>query len=205
MSDRQYVFLKSPGVRDRFQDVDLVISCGDLPYYYLESVSNTLRKQLFFVRGNHDPIEEYHSGGVRTFPAGCTDLHQRIVRWKDVIMAGIEGSIKYNNRGQHQYTQTEMWGHVISLVPGLLFNKVRHGRYLDIFVTHAPPWGIHDKDDLTHQGIKAFCWLINNFQPKYHLHGHIHVYHDETQTVTQLNQTQVINSYGFLETDLVLD
>lgn len=205
MSDRQFVYLKSPEVRDKFQDVDLVIGCGDLPYYYLESVSETLRKPLFFVRGNHDPGKEYHAGGVRTFPLGCLDLHRRIVRWNEVIMAGVEGSVRYNNRGQHQYTQSEMWGHVFSLVPGLLLNKLMHGRYLDVFVTHAPPWGIHDKYDLTHQGIKAFRWLIKNFQPRFHLHGHIHVYHEDTQTETRLGRTQVINTYGYRKTDLNLD
>ena len=205
MSDRQFVFLKSPGVRERFQDVDLVISCGDLPYYYLESVSETLRKPLFFVRGNHDPEKEYHAGGFRTFPGGCTDLHSRIVCWNEVIFAGVEGSVRYNIRGLQQYTQSEMWGHVFSLVPGLLLNRLMHGRFLDIFVSHAPPWGIHDKHDLTHQGIKAFRWLVKIFQPKYHLHGHIHVYHDDTQTETQSGVTQVINTYGFREIDLNCD
>jgi Icc-related predicted phosphoesterase len=205
MSDRQFVFLKSPGVRERFKDVDLVISGGDLPYYYLESVSEFLRKPLFFVRGNHDPEKEYHAGGIRTFPGGCTDLHRRIVRWDEAIMAGIEGSVRYNNRGQHQYTQSEMWGHVFSLVPGLFINKLRHGRFLDVFVTHAPPWGIHDKSNLTHQGIKAFRWLIKIFQPKYHLHGHIHVYHTDTQIETQFGRTLVINIYGYRVIDLILN
>jgi Icc-related predicted phosphoesterase len=204
ISDRQFVFLKSPEVRDKFRDVDLVISCGDLPYYYLESLSDTLHKPLFFVRGNHDPEKEYYSGGIRTFPRGCTDLHAQIVRWNDLLLAGVEGSVRYNNRGVHQYTQTEMWGHVLRLVPRLLLNRVLHGRFLDLFATHAPPWGIHDKDNLTHQGIQAFRWLIERFQPKYHLHGHIHVYHDDVQTETRLGNTQVINTYGFREMDLSL-
>jgi len=205
ISDRQFVFLKSPDVGGKFRDVDLVISCGDLPYYYIESLSDTLHKPLFFVRGNHDPDKEYYSGGIRTFPRGCMDLHSRIIRWNNLIMAGIEGSLRYNNRGVYQYTQTEMWSLVIGLVPGMLINKILYGRYLDLFVTHAPPWGIHDKSNLTHQGIKAFRWLIKHFQPKYHLHGHIHVYHDDVQTETRLGDTQVINTYGFRETDLNLN
>jgi Icc-related predicted phosphoesterase len=94
-----------------------------------------------------------------------------------------------------------MWQHVFSLVPGLLVNRLRYGRFLDFFVTHAPPLGIHDMHRLPHQGIRAFRWLLKTFQPKYHLHGHIHVYRDTTQTETRLGNTLVVNTYGFLETE----
>jgi Icc-related predicted phosphoesterase len=202
MSDRRFVFLNSPGVREGFKDTDLVISCGDLPYYYLESVSEILGAPLFFVRGNHDPEKEYHAGGARTQPAGCTDLHCRIVGWNQLIMAGVEGSIRYSPRSRYQYTQGEMWQQVFTLVPGLLLNRLRYGRFLDLFVTHAPPWGVHDGPDIAHQGIKAFRWLVLNFHPRVHLHGHIHVYHDDTQTETALGGSRVINTYGFQEIEL---
>jgi Icc-related predicted phosphoesterase len=77
-------------------------------------------------------------------------------------------------------------------------------RYLDIFISHAPPWGIHDQPDLPHQGIKAFRWLIETFQPRYHFHGHIHVYRKDQQTATQLGRTTVLNTYGYLETQVDL-
>jgi hypothetical protein len=75
-----------------------------------------------------------------------------------------------------------------------------YGRYLDIFISHAPPWGIHDQPDLPHQGIKAFRWLLETFRPRYHFHGHIHVYRQDVQTVSQYLSTTVINTYGFAET-----
>jgi len=204
ISDRQFVFLKSPEVETQFEQVDFVIGCGDLPYYYLEAVSETLHKPLFFVRGNHDQVKEYHANGVRIAPRGCFDLHRRVIHWQGIIIAGVEGSVRYNNEGQYQYTQGEMWEHIFSLAPRLILNKLLRGRYLDIFVSHAPPWGIHDKADLTHQGIKAFRWLIKIFQPKYHFHGHIHVYQLDTQTETRAGGTQVINAYGYRETELDL-
>ena len=73
-----------------------------------------------------------------------------------------------------------MWAFAISMVPALLVNKIRYGRYLDIFISHAPPWKIHDMEDLAHHGIKAFNWLIQVFKPLYHFHGHIHVYRSDT-------------------------
>ena len=192
ISDKKYKLIHSPQVRERFPDVDFVIACGDLPYYYLEYIFETLEVPLFFVRGNHNHLEEFHAGGVRRFPKGCFDLHRRVRRWNGVSMAGFEGSLQYNNRGYYQYTQNEMWWNVFSLIPGLLLNKLKYGRYLDLFVTHAPPWEIHDQKDRTHQGIKAFRWLLQTFQPRYHFHGHIHVYKPNMITETQVGNQWLI-------------
>jgi Icc-related predicted phosphoesterase len=113
-----------------------------------------------------------------------------------LLLAGIEGSLNYN-QGRYQYTQTEMWMMIFAMVPRLLINRLLYGRYLDIFVTHAPPWHIHDKEDLPHQGIKAFRWLIEVFKPGYALHGHIHIYQQYDTTETVLGATRVINTYGY--------
>ena len=92
-----------------------------------------------------------------------------------------------------------MWFFVFNLIPKMMFNKLRYGRFLDIFITHAPPWKIHDEEDLPHQGIKAFRWFIKVFKPAYHLHGHIHVYRNDMITRTQFQNTEVINCYGYRE------
>ena len=205
VSDKKYKLIHSPEVRKRFPSADFVIGCGDLPYYYLEYISEILSVPLFFVRGNHNHLEEFHSDGVRRFPRGCTDLHRQVQIWNGILMAGVEGSLQYNNRGYFQYTQSEMWRNVLSLIPELILNRIRYGRYLDLFVSHAPPWKIHDKIDRTHQGIKAFRWLLQIFKPRYHFHGHIHVYHTDTQIETVFENTLVINTYGYRETQLEFD
>jgi len=197
ISDVEVGIIYSAQIRERFKNVDLVISCGDLPYYYLEYIVSMLNVPLYYVRGNHAVKMEYSEHSSRTHPWGGLDLHRRCVRDRSgLLMAGIEGSLRYNY-GPYQYSQSQMWSLVFSLVPGLFYNKIRHGRYLDIFVTHAPPWKIHDLDDLPHQGIKAFRWLIQVFQPAYHLHGHIHVYRHDTITQTPVGRCQVINTYGY--------
>ncbi|MFM8320030.1 MAG: metallophosphoesterase, partial [Chloroflexota bacterium] len=94
--------------------------------------------------------------------------------------------------------------HVLRLAPGLLYNRARYGRYLDVFVTHAAPTGIHDASDLPHRGIDAFRWLVRVFRPAYYFHGHIHIYRPDTEVRTQVGSTQVINTFGFQETDLAL-
>jgi Icc-related predicted phosphoesterase len=201
ISDIVVDMIYSPQLRINFQDVDLVISCGDLPYYYLDYIISNLNTALYFVRGNHANIIEYSESGLRKAPLGGVDLHRRAINHKGLLLAGVEGSLRYN-RGNFQYTQAEMWHHVLTLVPHLLYNRLAHGRFLDIFITHAPPWKINDQPDRAHQGIKAFRWLIQTFQPTYHLHGHIHIYSPKTISKTQVNNTQVLNVYGYRRLNL---
>ena len=96
-----------------------------------------------------------------------------------------------------------MWTQTFALIPRLILNLVQYGRFLDIFVTHAPPWGIHDKPDRPHQGVKAFRWLLSVFQPQYHFHGHIHVYRSDAIIKSKFGKTEVINTYGYLVTEFV--
>ena len=198
LSDKIVSFVYSPIVKRRFPDVDLVIGCGDLSYYYLEYVMSALDVPLYFVRGNHDVLAEYDHGNMRVAPQGGMDLHRRHAKYRGLLVAGIEGSLRYRP-GSFQYSQSSMWGHVFSLVPGLMVNRATRGRFLDVFVTHAPCAGIHDRPDLPHQGIKAFRWLITVFKPSYHIHGHIHIYNPDSVIETRFGDTLVINTYGFRE------
>ncbi len=199
LSDTIVQTIYSPLLRRKYPDVDLIIACGDLPYYYSEYVSTILDAPLFFVRGNHDKEIEYSVEGERRAPLGGMDLHRRITEYRGLLLAGVEGSLRYHP-GLFQYTQSEMWQHVFTMVPGFFRNKMIFGRYLDVFVSHAPPRGIHDKEDQTHQGINAFRWLLQVFQPAYHFHGHIHVYRPDEVVVSILGSTQVINTFGHRET-----
>lgn len=203
LSDTPIPFIYSSQVRNRFPNTDVIIGCGDLAYKYLEYVYNALGVPLFFVRGNHDQAIEYSEEGQRTHPNGGIDLHRKVCSYRGLSLAGVEGSLRYRN-GLFQYSQSEMWLNVLNLVPVLIRNRAIFGRYLDIFVSHAPPRGIHDETDLAHQGIQAFRWLIDVFQPSYFFHGHIHYFSPETQTESVCGRTRVINTFGyrFTQTDL---
>ncbi len=203
LSDKIVPFLYSPQIQARFRHVDLVVSCGDLAYYYLEYVQNALGVPLYYVRGNHDEVIEYSMEGFqRTHPHGAIDLHGVVARYRGVILAGVEGSLRYRP-GKFQYTQAEMWTHVWRLLPRLLVNRMYYGRFLDVFIAHAPPAGVHDQRDHVHQGIKAFRWLIDVFQPSFFFHGHIHVYHPDAAVETTVSKTRVINAYGYREVEIV--
>ena len=81
-------------------------------------------------------------------------------------------------------------------MPRLIYNKLRYGRYLDVFIAHAAPLGIHDRDDPCHKGFKCFLWFMKKFKPRYFLHGHIHLYDLQAPRVTVYESTTVINVFS---------
>jgi Icc-related predicted phosphoesterase len=198
VSDTVIDWIYSPKIRLVLSGADVAIGCGDLPIEYLEYIVSSLDIPLFYVHGNHSlPVSQ-----VPEYKAhGSVCIHGKIIQYQGHTFAGVEGSIRYND-GIYQYSQLGMWLNVIKLVPSLLTNKRKYGRFLDVFISHAPPWGIHDQSDLPHQGIKAFRWLIIKFQPEYHFHGHIHVYRPDTVTLTEFGKTKVINAYGYRQVNL---
>ena len=197
VSDRVVNRLYSPNIKERYGDVGLIVGCGDLPYYYLEYLVSMLNRPMPFVHGNHDPLEEYLPDGTAiSSPGGGKNIHGKIYIQNNIIFAGMEGSIRYK-KGPFQYSQGQMWFNIYQLVPHLLLNKLRYGRYLDVLVAHSPPYGIHNGDDYTHTGFKAFLWLMQVFKPQYLIHGHRHVYSPCEDTETLYMETKVINIYPF--------
>lgn len=185
------------GIRERYSDVDLVLACGDLPNFYLEFIVTMLNKPLYYVFGNHDKnIIQTEKGSKPVEPGGCVNLDGRTANYKGLLLAGLEGSMRYKLGGGPQYTEREMWLKTLGLVPRLLWNRLWYGRYLDILITHAPPYGVHDASDLCHTGFKTFLWAMKHFRPRYLIHGHVHLYGYNPVRRTVYGSTLVINTYG---------
>jgi Icc-related predicted phosphoesterase len=201
VSDRVIKSIYSTQVRERFADVDMVLSCGDLPYSYLEFIVSMLNVPSFFVHGNHDKLEYQSDGRVLTTPGGWVDLDGRTVQSRGILLAGLEGSIRYKPEGGYQYTEGQMTFKVWRMVPALLLNRLRYGRWVDILITHSPPLGIHDADDCCHRGFKVLRWFMDRFRPRYLIHGHKHVYGTEDRW-TRYRATEVINAYPSCVLDL---
>jgi Icc-related predicted phosphoesterase len=179
-----------------FADVELILSCGDLPYPYLEYLVTVLNVPLCYVPGNHDP--EYDPRRVETCAEGCENVDGRVARVCGLALAGLGGSPRYHPKGVNQYTQSEMMRRAWSLLSVLWWNRLRHGRGLDILITHSPPFGIHDEDTQAHRGLRAINWLIRWAKPRYHLHGHVHFFRRNlTPSVTRLGPTKIINVFPY--------
>lgn len=172
-------------LRRVYGTVEAVISCGDLPAAYIEYITSTLNVPLFFVRGNHDT--QYtgdHPGGV--------NLHGRVVRFRGLTLAGLEGSIVYN-RGPIQYTESQMLYQILGLAPKVLWSRWFGRGRLDVMVTHSPPRDIHDLPDLAHRGFKAFHTMLRLYQPRYMLHGHVDTHDSRRKWRSEVAGTAVIN------------
>ncbi len=181
-------------LRRQYADIDIIISCGDMSPSYLDFICSILSVPLFYVRGNHDEI--YHQE-----PPGGINLHQQLVQFRGLTMAGLEGSIRYN-KGEIQYTQMQMQWMVLGLAPRICWHRYVRGRGIDLFVTHSPASDIHDGKDLAHSGFKSFLKFMRWFRPRYMLHGHVHTW-DRRKTVrTQYESTCVININPFTVLDV---
>ena len=46
---------------------------------------------------------------------------------------------------------------------------------VDVVVTHAPPRGLGDQEDLPHRGFACFRQLLDRYEPALWVHGHVHM------------------------------
>ena len=165
------------------RDVRLVLSCGDLPADYLEALANRFQVPLLYVRGNHD---RYY----RESPPPGENIHGRVVVVGGLKILGFEGSPWYNGDGV-QYTEWQMWWRVQAARTAMW-----KARGVDIVVTHTPPFGVNDGEDLVHTGFKAFRPLVEALRPRYFIHGHTHLsYTPRAARITTVGGTQVVNAF----------
>lgn len=211
VSDQIDPLVYSLSMKERFKDVDMVLSAGDLPAEYLGYIVSVLNKPLYFILGNHDDYGAQKSSAFDhsalmpssavAYPEhGAIDLDERCARQGSLVLAGLAGSMRYN-KGYNQYSEGQMWLRAILLIPRLLINRLRHGRYLDVLLTHAPPLGLGDRPDLCHRGFKAYLWLMKTFEPRYLVHGHIHLYDMNATRVSKYHKTTVINAFSHFVID----
>ena len=175
----------------KLKGYDLIISCGDLKASYLSFIVTMARCPVLYVHGNHDTTYS------RKPPEGCDCIEDQLIEYNGLRILGLGGCRRYRP-GDHQYTDKEMRKRIRKLRFKLWWHKG-----VDIVVAHAAPFGVGDDDDICHRGFEAFVDLINKYQPKYFLHGHIHMnYGHDIQRIKQVGSTQVINVYERYELDI---
>lgn len=201
VSDQVHDALYAPGIRDLCPNVDLIVSCGDLPYAYLEYIQTLLNAPLAYVLGNHDRVI-YAEGGQRVSgPLGGWNLDGRVARirlhgGRMLLVAGLEGS-RYYGGAEHQYTEGQMRAKIATMVPRLLLNRAVHGRAVDVIVSHAAPRGIHDGSDPCHRGFGSFLGLMRWARPKLWIHGHVHASYGYEMKPVTVRRTRVVNAFGY--------
>ncbi len=206
----------SSSIKSRFRDVDIVLGAGDLPLDYYSFIVSCLNKPLLYIFGNHelsslkaiknrsahDP--ENWIGDIQMKEKyGATYIGGKTLRQDKVLITGLGGSMRYND-GENQFTEFQMFMRILGLLPGLLWNRIIHGRWLDILLTHAPPKGIHDRNDPCHRGFRVFRWFMRWFKPKYLVHGHVHLYRLDEIRRSEFHKTRIVNAFNHIVIDLEL-
>jgi uncharacterized protein len=192
ISDRVESMLHGPNLTSYARGVEVVISCGDLPFDYLEFIVTFLGVPVYYVLGNHDPGPDGPE-----YPGGCTPLDGRVVEAEGggVVLTGLSGSPLYSG-GPNQYTERQMRRRARALSIRIRCRSLIGRPKPRIFVTHSPPFGLGDQEDVAHVGFQSFVDLIDTHEPPLWLHGHVHLYGPDQERVTQRGATKIINVYG---------
>lgn len=171
--------------KKKLEGVELVLSCGDLPAEYLSFLTCFTSAPILYVHGNHDGRYEEKP------PEGCICVEDRIYIHEGIRILGLGGSMRYSP-GMHQYTEREM----MRRLRRLRF-KLWRSKGIDILLTHAPAYQLGDDTGLAHRGFETFLHIIDKYQPRLMVHGHVHQsYQYNFKRMRQRANTQVINAYG---------
>lgn len=183
ISDEECLYLWDYYRPGRLDGIDLIISCGDLDPEYLSFLVTMGHAPVLYVHGNHDGKYEAHP------PEGCYCIEDKVVRVGGLRILGLGGCPMYSG-GPHQYTEREME----KRIRRLRF-RLRRTKGVDIVVTHAPARGYGDEDDWAHRGFEAFLPLLDKYQPRFLVHGHVHTrYGIGKPRVLQYGDTTIINA-----------
>lgn len=184
ISDEECPALWDYYIPGRLKDYDLILSCGDLKASYLTFLVTMGRSPVLYVHGNHDTLYSVNP------PEGCDCIDDHIVVYNGIRILGLGGCRRYRP-SPHQYTEEAMYWRIRKL----RWRLKRLGG-VDIVVTHAPPKDLGDADDPAHWGFQALRDLIDEFHPKYLVHGHVHMsYGHNIPREINYNGTTIINAY----------
>ena len=185
VADREEPYIWDYFDRERFSDVELVLSCGDLKAEYLSFLVTMIKAPLFYVPGNHN--RRY----LTDPPEGCESADDKLLVYNGVRILGLGGCMNYNNM-EFQYTEEQMKKRVRRLR-----RTIKKHKGFDILLTHSPAYGLGDGDDLAHTGFKCFVDLLDTHSPKYFFHGHQHLNYGRRSRIMQYKNTTIVNAYGY--------
>ncbi len=173
--------------KERVEGVELIVACGDLRADYMDFLITMVNVPMIYIRGNHD------DSLISKPPLGAICIEDRVIRYKGVTFMGLGGSVRYNPNGKNMYSEREMRMRALRLKPKIL---MKGG--VDVLVTHAPAKGYGDLEDLPHRGFDTFNKIMDKYQPKYMLHGHVHTnYGRIKREYDHPSGTKIINACGY--------
>ena len=172
--------------KEKFNDIELVISCGDLKASYLQFLVTMLAVPVYYIHGNHD------EGYVQSPPLGCDTIDDTLIEFKGIRILGLGGSPEYRG-GLFQYSEKEMRKRYKRLT-----KKIKKFGGIDVLVTHSPAYQLGDGEDFAHVGFKTLRNILDDWTPKYHFHGHQHLnYGQKNERSIQYGPTLIVNAHDY--------
>lgn len=184
VADEESKYLWDFYEREKLSGVELILSAGDLSPDYLSFLTTMYALPVLYVHGNHD--DKY----IVRPPEGCICIDDDIYVHNGVRILGLGGSMRYRPGG-NQFTDQEMRKRVRKL-----WMKILWHRGFDILLTHAPAYQLNDGRDLPHQGFQEFVRLMEKYEPRFFIHGHVHMsYGKNHKRYDKYQKTHIINAY----------
>ncbi len=177
MSDKESEILLKYYNENQLDDIEFILSAGDLALAYLQTVKNNLKVPLYFVKGNHDEFK------LKLF--NNEFIEWRCFEYKGIRIAGI--GCKNHNKIISEDNMKKM------LIR--LYRKIKKNNGVDIVISHYPPRGLGDGADETHKGYQSIREFIEIVKPKYFIYGHNHLNYGRNDRIMQFEDTQLINAY----------
>lgn len=183
ISDEESKYLYDYFKKENFEDIDLILSAGDLKSSYLSFLVTMINVPLLYIHGNHDYRYETKP------PLGCICIEDDVYEYKGVKIAGIGGCMEYRG-GPHQYTEKAMAKKVKKMK-----RKMKQG--FDILLTHSPAYELGDGTDRAHTGFKVFIDILDKYEPEYMIHGHQHLNYSSDDRIIHYKDTTIVNAFSY--------
>lgn len=153
------------------ENIELIITLGDLTREDILPLEGIRHIPKIGVYGNHD-------SGTYMPELGIWDMHLKVWDFQGLRFGGFQGCVRYKENPEAiMFTQEEA---------NLLMQNFPR---VDVFISHCPPRGINDEEEIAHQGFDALRRYIDEQQPKVWLHGH--TYPTDETVIKQHGNTRI--------------
>jgi Icc-related predicted phosphoesterase len=163
---------------NHFDNIDLILSAGDLSNDYLHIIKTNLNAPLFYVRGNHDKFK-------------IKLLDRELIEWKCIDYNGIKiAGIGCLGKNGKIYSEKQMEAKLEKLC-----KKIDKKGGADVVISHYPAQGFGSGADAEHSGFRAIKDFIDESAPKYFFYGHNHLNYGRNERKIIKGKTTFINAY----------
>lgn len=135
---------------------DVLFTLGDIGFSDLLWIKEVCNKPIYGLLGNHDGMSLLETVGIST-------LHQSSVEINGISFAGIQGSHRYKKSPELcMYTQEES------------IKIAKNTPAADVLLCHDGPYGLYEKKNAAHCGLKGIREYLKIYNPMMCIHGHLH-------------------------------